>query len=317
LTPYAILVKIALDITEIWGQADNKNKNIFITMNEALEHCLSKAPADIRNPRNDSLARVIKDAKLINWINDEAVKHCTPFQFNLHALVQRIWQARADVVEFHVNELLWDEIQTLALHHLDLLHGRMLFSNELKFVDLRFHIMDHCAHCGSLKHRSDSCIELIIPCCYDHGPGFDLPAHSIVCCPALHSYCCRCFIRGHLAESHGKGWKLAAQLHCQFMEYTPQGLYTSLLYLIKTEQATAKIQPHHFRLRISGRRLIQSYGNYWLYGGLAYIPEAGKKKGERYLEAAAQNLTAIPEILIKAGAIMAGKKLSGAQRRKR
>jgi hypothetical protein len=101
------------------------------------------------------------------------------------------------------------------------------------------------------------------------------------------------------------------------MEYTPQGLYTSLLYLIKTEQVTAKIQPHHFRLRISGRRLIQSYGNYWLYGGLAYIPEAGKKKGERYLEAAAQNLTAIPEILIKAGAIMAGKKLSVAQRRKR
>jgi hypothetical protein len=154
LTPYAILVKIALDFTELWGQADDENKNIFITMNEALELCLSKAPADIRNPRNDSLARVIKDAKLINWINDEAVEHCFPFQFNSHALVQRIWRARADLVEFYVNELRWDEIQTLAPHHLDLLHGRMLFSNELKFVDLRFHIMDHCANCGSLKHRS-------------------------------------------------------------------------------------------------------------------------------------------------------------------
>ena len=137
-------------------------------MNEALELCLSKAPADIRNPNNDCLARVVEEEKLVNWINDEAVEHCTPFQFNSHALVQRIRRARADLVEFHVNELRWDEIQTLALHHLDLLNGRMPFSNELKFVDLRFHIMDHCAHCGSLEHRSESCVERTFPCCYDH-----------------------------------------------------------------------------------------------------------------------------------------------------
>jgi hypothetical protein len=120
------------------------------------------------------------------------------------------------------------------------------------------------------------------------------------------------------------------------MEYTPQGLYTLLLYLIRTEQTATKILPHHFRLGISGRRLIQSYGDYWLYGRLGYIPEAERKKGKKYLEAATQNLTATPmtyemlvfnqevtndqrakEILIKTGAITVGKKLSGAQRRKR
>ena len=69
-----------------------------------------KAPADIRKPNNDSLARVVEEEKLINWINDEAVEHCTPFQFNSHALVQRIRQARADLVEFHVNKLRWDKI---------------------------------------------------------------------------------------------------------------------------------------------------------------------------------------------------------------
>jgi hypothetical protein len=146
LTPYTILVKIALNITQksqIQGQAEDENKNIFITMNEALELCLSKALADIHNPRNDSLARVIKDAKLINWINDKDVEHCTSFQFKSHALVQRIRQAWADLVEFHVNKLCWDEIQTLALYHLDLLDGQMPFSNELKFADLCFHIMDH------------------------------------------------------------------------------------------------------------------------------------------------------------------------------
>jgi hypothetical protein len=120
------------------------------------------------------------------------------------------------------------------------------------------------------------------------------------------------------------------------MEFAPQGLYTSLLYLIRIDQMATKIQRHHFRLGISGRRLIQLYGDYWLYGGLGYIPESEKKKGEKYLEAARRNLKATPmmyellvfnqevtndqrakEILIKTGAITAGKKLSGAQRRKR
>jgi hypothetical protein len=45
LTPFAILVKIALEITELRGQAESEQENIFITMNEALELCLSKAPA--------------------------------------------------------------------------------------------------------------------------------------------------------------------------------------------------------------------------------------------------------------------------------
>ena len=88
LTPFAILVKIALEITGLRGQAENEHENIFITMNEALELCLSKAPADIRNPNNDCLAKVVEEEKLVNWINDEAVEHCTPFQFNSHALVQ-------------------------------------------------------------------------------------------------------------------------------------------------------------------------------------------------------------------------------------
>ena len=336
LTPYAILVKIALEITGLRGQAENEHENIFITMNEALELCLSKAPADIRNPNNGSLARVVEGEKLVNWINDDAVEHCTPFQFNSHALVQRIRRARADLVESHVNELRWDEIQTLALHHLDLLNGRMPFSNELKFVDLRFHIMDHCAHCGSLEHRSEACVERTFPCCYDHGPGLDLPAHSIVCCPALHAYCHRCCIRGHFAESHGKGWKSAAQLRRQFMEFAAQGLYTSLLYLIRTEKTAKTIQPHHFRLGLTGRRLAQAYGDYWLFGGLGYIPEDEKAKGDIYREIAKRNLMATPltyellkiveevtaeqrakDILIAKGSIVAGKRLSGAQRRKR
>jgi hypothetical protein len=120
------------------------------------------------------------------------------------------------------------------------------------------------------------------------------------------------------------------------MEYAPQGLYTSLLYLIRTEQTATNIQPHHFRLGLSGRRLVQAYGDYWLYGGLSYISEAKRAKGDVFREIAKRNQSVTPltyelfcvnkevtaeqrakDILIKDGSIVAGKKLSGAQRRKR
>jgi hypothetical protein len=118
------------------------------------------------------------------------------------------------------------------------------------------------------------------------------------------------------------------------MEFAAQGLYTSLLYLVRTEQTAKNIQPHHFRLGLSGRRLVQAYD--WLYGGLGYIPEDEKAKGDTYREIAKRNLNSTPltyklftidkeitaeqrakDILIAKGSIVAGKKLSGAQRRKR
>jgi hypothetical protein len=73
-----------------------------------------------------------------------------------------------------------------------------------------------------------------------------------------------------------------------------------------------------------------------LYGGLGYIPDDERTKGDKYREIAKQNLHATPltyelftvnkevtaeqrakDILIAEGSIVAGKKLSGAQRRKR
>jgi hypothetical protein len=338
LTPFAILIKIGLEIANLRKMTEDPSENIFLTMNEALELCMSKAPADIRNKGHGFLARVIGENKLTNWMNDSAVDYCTPFQFNSHRLLHRIRCARSDLIEYHYTGLSWDEIQTLALNHIDILKGRLPFSNELKFIDLRFHIMDHCSHCGSLDHKSAACIEPTIPCYYEHGPDVDLPTHSIICCPALHAYCRLCFIRGHFTESHGKGWKSAAQLRRQFLENAPRGLFTSLPYLIRTDLTSANLLPHHFRLGLSGRRLVQSYGDYWMYGGLGRISEEEKEKGKRYRETSRRNLMSTPttykpliftpevnaneqkakEILIERGVITdAKKRLSGSQRRKR
>jgi hypothetical protein len=107
--------------------------------------------------------------------------------------------------------------------------------------------------------------------------------------------------------------------------------------LIRTDLTAANILPHHFRLGISGRRLIQSYGDYWLYRGLGAIPDDEKEKGKRYLELATRNLRSTPtsyeplrfdaivntnekkarDILVEKGVITEGKRLSGSQRRKR
>jgi hypothetical protein len=338
LTPVAILVKIGLEIADLRKDTEDPSENIFYTMNEALELCVSKAPADIRNTAHDNLVRDQGEAKLMNWISDGAVDYCTPFQFNSHYLVHRIRRSRADLIEYHYPGLSWDEVQNLALLHIDLLRGRMPFSNELNYLDLRFHIMDHCAHCGSLDHRSDDCSEQTVPCCYEHGPDIDFPTHSIICCPALHAYCKLCHIRGHLAEAHGKGWKSAAQLRRLFLENAPRGLFTSLLFLIRTDLTAANILPHHFRLGLSGRRLVQSYGDYWLYGGLGRISAEEKARGKRYRETSRRNLLSTPTtyeslnfvseqrtneqkakaILVEQGVITDPKKrLSGSQRRKR
>jgi hypothetical protein len=83
----------------------------------------------------------------------------------------------------------------------------MANANENCYINLRFHLMDHCSFCGSEDHESTDCTTLTVPCTYDHGPQVVLPPHSLMCCPALHAFCSACKIRGHLAEVHGHSWK--------------------------------------------------------------------------------------------------------------
>jgi hypothetical protein len=46
---------------------------MFHIVNEALELCISKAPADIRNTKHDFLVRAEDKGVLANWINDGCV----------------------------------------------------------------------------------------------------------------------------------------------------------------------------------------------------------------------------------------------------
>jgi hypothetical protein len=173
--------------------------------------------------------------------------------------------------------------------------GKLPNANQNCYIDLRFHLMDHCSFCGSEDHESTDCTTLAVPCTYDHGPEVVLPPHSLMCCPALHAFCSACKIRGHLAEVHGRNWKSAGELRRLFLESAPFGLYTSLPFLHRDKTNAAKITNHHFKMCIAGKSLQYSYCDYWLYGGVQDPSAELLEKSEKYQERTLFNLTSTPE----------------------
>ena len=328
IVPFAIMLRVALDITR-YQKITDIYENIFPALNEALELCISKAPADIRN----KLAGNLKPLPNDNFINDSCLNWSTPFEFNSHRHVQRIRRARGDLVEKFDTGFTWAQIIERARVSLDLLEGRLPTANEQSYIDLRFHLMDHCSFCGSQKHESASCVELTVPCQYEHGPKVELPPHSILCCPALHCFCSLCKTRGHLEEVHGRGWKSAGELRRIFLESAPFGLYTVLPYLNRDKKNASKILHYHYKMGLAGKRAIYAFSDYWLYGGLKGPTPEELEVGARYRETTKRNLRSRPETyeslkfekirveeLNKAkaeGTAPVKKKESGSQRRKR
>ena len=84
IVPYAILLKVALEITKL--RQTDPYKNIFPALNEALELCMSKSPADLRNENGGCLEPTLRE----NLINDDCLSWSTPFQLNAHRFVQGI-----------------------------------------------------------------------------------------------------------------------------------------------------------------------------------------------------------------------------------
>jgi hypothetical protein len=80
----AILLKVALEITKL--RQTDPYKNIFPALNEALELCMSKSPADLRNENGGCLEPTLRE----NLINDDCLSWSTPFQLNAHRFVQGI-----------------------------------------------------------------------------------------------------------------------------------------------------------------------------------------------------------------------------------
>ena len=328
LVPFAILLKIALEITQS-REVTDPYENIFPALNEALELCMSKSAVDLKNPNAGGLKSTLSE----NLLNDNHLTGRDVFKLNSHRYVQRIRRARGDLVEKFDTGLTWAQIIERARTHFALLNSRLPNANEASYLDLRFHLMDHCSFCGSQEHGPDKCKVLAVPCMYEHGPDIDLPPHAIVCCPALHALCAKCKTRGHLVEVHGRGWKSAGELRRLFLESAPFGLYTSLPYLHRDRNLSELVLPYHFKFGLSGKSLPYAYGDYWLYGGTKDPTPEVLEASRIYRETTTRNLTSTPETyeslrfekirlieLAKAKADgtapVKAKKLSGAQRRR-
>jgi len=296
LTPFAVALKLAIEVTKLRG-IDQASENIFPALNEAFELCMSKAPADIRNSKADCLDKTFPPN---NWINDECPNYSLPFQFNSHHIVQRIRRARGDLVEVFSTGLSQSQIIERARKHLALLKtdkfplGRMPPAAEQAFIDLRYHLMDHCEYCGSQDHKGNTCTILAVPCQYEHGPDVVHPPHSIICCPSLHAFCNLCRIRGHPREVHGRNWKSAGQLRRIFLESAPFGLYTSLPYLIRDKEFAPLIKSYHFKAGLGGKKRIYNFGDYWLYGGSEPIAKEEMDDGAEFRRLSFNNLRASP-----------------------
>jgi len=157
------MLKVALEITKL--RQTDAYENIFPALNEALELCMSKSPADLRNENGGCLKPTLRK----NLINDNCLSWSTPFRFNAHRFVQRIRRARGDLVEKFDSGLTWAQIIERARNHLAIM-SKLPNANQNCYIDLWFHLMDHCSFCGSEEHESTDCTTLVVPCTYDHGP---------------------------------------------------------------------------------------------------------------------------------------------------
>jgi hypothetical protein len=79
------MLKVALKITKL--RQTDAYENIFPALNEALELCMSKSPADLCNENGGCLKMTLRE----NLINDDCLSWSTPFRLNAHRFSTRSW----------------------------------------------------------------------------------------------------------------------------------------------------------------------------------------------------------------------------------
>jgi hypothetical protein len=127
--PFAIMLKVALEITKL-SQTD-PYENIFPALNEALELCMSKSPADLRNENGGCLKPTLRK----NLINDDCLSWSTQFWLIAHRFVQCIRRARGDLVEKFDSGLTWAQIIERARNHLAIM-SKLPNANQNCYINL-------------------------------------------------------------------------------------------------------------------------------------------------------------------------------------
>jgi len=112
-----------------------------------------------------------------------------------------------------------------------------------------------CTYCGSEEHVSQDCSLATtdpIKCLYEHdGVKVDQP-HLILSCPVLHRYCPVCFCRGHDKSVHKNPRFTQSELRARFLRAQPEGIFTCIPLLAKSDKGEKLLKSYHWRLGLMG-----------------------------------------------------------------
>lgn len=280
LTPFAVLVKAA--VIEAGVRMLDSTANIFPLMNEALELCYSKCPADIRH-KTDGL---IKPQAFRNWHPQFAD---TKFGLNSRLRTQTIRRARGSFVETIQGLETTSKATRVACAQLIWMDLDLPSSNDMRQANLFIRMQLRCQNCGLKDHSYNECSGQKNECLYPHGPGnVNHPPHSTLMCPVLHSACMECRIRGHSEADHAAGLEQSPmQLRQTFLRFAHRGLLTCLPYLSRVRE----LKPYHWSAGLGIARLGRNATDLWVYGNLAdRIPDERLEEVQHYLEQAERNL---------------------------
>ena len=226
LTPFAVVLRAALN--EANHRMYDASDNLFPLMNEAIELCYSRSPADIRHKQDG----MIKPQAFRNWHPQYAD---TKFGLNCRLRVQGVRRARGSFVEPFDDRLGAEATDT----KIKVECARQIWpmdlpsSSDVRQANLFIRMAIRCQNCGSKEHLYDACREQKSRCDYPHGPSAPVyPPHSTLMCPVLHSACLQCRVRGHREADHEEGLEQSPmQLRQTFLRYAHRGLFTCTPYL--------------------------------------------------------------------------------------
>jgi hypothetical protein len=129
------------------------------------------------------------------------------------------------------------------------------FANELENRHAFGPQSDRCRTCAGRGHPTEKCGRKFVACDYEHF-GETLPAHTILTCPMLHSYCDTCLTVGHPYQVHFYAPQMRPSLELRRLYFThmSRGAWTCLPFLSLDPEMAKKMNTRHWLYSFDGAR---------------------------------------------------------------
>ena len=270
----------------------------FPIVNDLLELCWAKCPQAVRQQGLTPTELWISDGKSVS----------EPNRLNSHAEIQMVRAARQCFYEArpYTRAEAQEEAEVQCVDGLP--RGEDVYVREN-----RVRIFHWCQICGSKLHKTEGCEIPLKPCNYDH-LGFEYAPHTIVTCPALHSWCKNCWIRGHETNLHGpRNVCTAGQLRRYFNNAAPCGILTSAIFLRPKDRERKSF----IRAGLYGSNRVMASAEARLAGHIYPFDEQEKAASRKLRDEAIAALeVAYKSANVGAGSALAGKKSKGKGKKK-